>query len=57
MAMQSQWRVGASGATGLDYAVLPFVMKTAGVKKKNRADVFMAIQVMEDEALKVMHEK
>lgn len=57
MAMQSQWRVGAAGASGMDYAALPFVMKATGVKKKKRADVFSDVQTMEDEALKVMHEK
>lgn len=49
--MQTQWRVGMNGATGLDYAALPVVENRLGVKKKDRAEVFEALQVLEGEML------
>lgn len=50
-AMLSQWRHGFNGPTGLDYAALPIVEQRLGVKKRDRADIFAAVQVMESEAL------
>ncbi|MCW7764313.1 DUF1799 domain-containing protein [Photorhabdus luminescens] len=52
-AMSTQWRVGATGATGLDYNVLHSVMDLIGVN--DRATVFNDIRVMEREALMIMH--
>ena len=54
-AMRTQWRMGFNGPTGLDYSVLPAVMKQMGVRKKERKRVFAAVQVMEREALLAMH--
>lgn len=51
-----QWRVGMGGPTGLDYSALPFVFDLHEVKKKKRREVFEALRVMEDEALRVMAE-
>lgn len=56
-AMQTQWRFGLQGATGLDYTAMPAVMGLAGVKKKHRADVFSAVQVMEREVLRLWAER
>lgn len=56
-AMQTQWRYGMRGATGLDYAALPAVMDLAGVKKKHRADVFGSVQVIEREVLRLWAER
>lgn len=53
-AMQTQWRTGMAGATGLDYTALPAVLKLCGVKLCDRADVFGAVRVMEAEALRIM---
>lgn len=53
-AMNTQWRVGMSGATGLDYSVLPVLFETLGIK--DRAQAFRDMQVMENEALKTMRE-
>ena len=44
------------GAVGLRYEALPLVMQAAGVKKKARAELFEALRIMEDEALKVFRE-
>lgn len=55
--MLRQWRVGMGGPVGFDYAALPVVEKRVGVKKRDRREVFEAIQVMEDEALRIMAKK
>ena len=55
-AMGTQWRTGACGATGLDYGVLPNVMKFVGIPAKDRSRVFQDIRVMESEAIAVMTE-
>jgi hypothetical protein len=55
-AMTTQWRVGAGGATGLDYGVLPDVMRLGAIPKEHRAAVFHDVRVMELEALAVMAE-
>ena len=52
--MWTQWRMGACGATGLDYGVLPNVMRLVGVPAKDRPGVFQDIRVMEAEAIAVM---
>lgn len=57
LALQTQWRVGMNGATGLDYAALPAVMDLCGVRKKKRGDVFSAVRVMESEALSIWAER
>jgi hypothetical protein len=54
IAMGTQWRVGMAGATGLDYAALPVVMRLSGVLAAERADVFDAVRTMEDAALETM---
>ena len=55
--MSTQWRTGVSGATGLDYGVLPHVMRLVGVGVKDRAAVFDEIRLMEDAALEMMRIK
>lgn len=49
-AMGTQWRV-AMGATGLDYNVLPMVMRAAGVRRRDRDEVFWMVRAMEEAAL------
>lgn len=56
VAMSTQWRVGMGGATGLDYAALPVVMRLAGVPPADRAEVFDAVRAMEEAALTTMRE-
>lgn len=55
--MSTQWRVGMSGQTGLDYNVLPFVMRRIGVAPAQRDDVFDDIRMLEDAALETMRAK
>lgn len=54
ISMSTQWRVGMNGPIGLDYNAMTFVMRTAGVTKAERADVFDGIRIMEDVALETM---
>lgn len=57
LAMQTQWRTGMAGPSGLDYAALPAVFGLYGVKKKQRPEVFGALRVMEGETLSVWAEQ
>jgi hypothetical protein len=52
--MNTQWRMGMNGATGLDYSALPILFETLGIA--DRAKVFRDMQIMENEALKTMRE-
>ncbi|WP_429515901.1 DUF1799 domain-containing protein [Pseudomonas frederiksbergensis] len=55
-ALSTQWRTGACGATGLDYTSIRDVAGYLGIKKKQIAEIFHDLQVMEAEALLVMSE-
>lgn len=55
-AMRTQWRVGMSGPTGLDYAALPEVWRRCQVAPHQRNEVFLDLQVLEQAALAAMHE-
>ena len=52
-ALQTQWRVGMGGPTGLDYAAVPVVMEMQEVAPGDRRRVFEDLRVMEAEALRV----
>lgn len=54
--MSTQWRTGAGGAIGLDYSCLRDVASFLGIKKKQLAEIFPDLQVLEVEALRVMAE-
>lgn len=56
MAMQTQWRIGMGGATGLDYSALPVVEDRLGVPKQRRAECFRGLQIIEREVLRVWGE-
>ena len=53
--LATQWRVGAIVATGLDYNVLPWMFELHGVE--DAATCMADLQIMESEALKVMHKE
>jgi hypothetical protein len=55
--MGTQWRVGAGGATGLDYGVLPVVLRLSGVPRAEWPDVFDGLRIMEEAALDHIHKK
>lgn len=54
--LSTQWRTGMSGPTGLDYGVIPDVLRFSGVPETDWPDLFAGIRIMEDAALGVMHE-
>ncbi|MCA1857456.1 DUF1799 domain-containing protein [Massilia oculi] len=49
--MSTQWRVGMSGATGLDYNALPVVLRLQGAPRADWQQLFVDIRVMEQQAL------
>jgi len=49
--MQTQWRQGPCGRTGLVYEALPMVLRATGIAPADEADVFAALQTMEVEML------
>lgn len=51
LAMQTQWRVGMGGRTGLVYEALPTVLRMTGIAPADEPDIFAALQVMEIEML------
>jgi hypothetical protein len=53
--LQTQWRVGMGGATGLDYSAIPVLFDLYGVE--DRVEVFEGIQVCEVELLLIWQEK
>lgn len=57
LAMSTQWRVGAAGATGLDYTALPAVLRMRDVPRDEWPDLFEQLQIIETEALTIMIER
>lgn len=55
--MRTQWDCGMNGATGLRYPSIPLILKRVGVPKKQFAEVFDAVQILEYEALRCMAQK
>jgi hypothetical protein len=56
-AMSTQWRVGPGGAIGLDYGVLPTVMRLEGVPRADWPEAFTALRILESAALEEMRTK
>jgi len=54
-ACATQWRSGAGGATGLDYNVLPWLMKLQGID--DEAAALADLRVMESVALGIIHKE
>jgi hypothetical protein len=52
--LTTQWRVGFSGAVGLDYVALPTVFQLLGVSRTDWPQLFEDIRVMERGALHYM---
>ena len=53
--MQTQWRVGFSGPTGLDYAALDWLCRIYSVE--DPAVLFVGLQIMEGAALSCFNKK
>lgn len=54
--LSTQWRIGMAGPTGLDYGVLPDVLRLQSIPEAEWPILFQSIRAMEGEALAVMHE-
>jgi hypothetical protein len=54
IAMGTQWRVSAGGAYGLDYGVLPDVLRMRGVPRSQWPELFDDLRICEDAALEQM---
>lgn len=57
VAMLTQWRMGFSGRTGLDYGVVPTVLRLLGIARSSWPDLFQDLRVMEQAALTQMRVK
>ncbi|HED4182465.1 MULTISPECIES: DUF1799 domain-containing protein [Enterobacter] len=53
--LSTQWRIGFGGATGLDYNVLPWLMRVHGIE--DEATTLKDIRIMEKCALTIMHKR
>ena len=54
-ALRTQWRVGAAGAVGLDYGVLPFMLEMHDVDRADWPEITADLRLMEGAALDDMH--
>lgn len=56
VSLGTQWRIGVSGPSGLDYGVIPGVLRLSGIPEDGWPPLFEDLRIMEDAALTVMHE-
>ncbi len=54
LTLQTQWRVGMGGATGLDYAALPVALRMIGAVRAQWRQLMADVRVMELAALAAM---
>ncbi|WP_144630256.1 DUF1799 domain-containing protein [Bordetella genomosp. 13] len=54
-ALSTQWVMGMSGPTGLNYQALPFLLRLYGIPREDQRQLFEDLQVLEHAALKEMH--
>lgn len=55
--LQTQWRIGMAGATGLDYAAVLALLRSMRLPRDRADEIFADVQVMERAALVAMHKK
>lgn len=55
--MGTQWRTGPGGVIGLDYNVVPLVMESLDIERKEIKVILPDLQVMERVAMKVMSDE
>lgn len=55
--LQTQWRVGMGGATGLDYTAVLALLRTLRLPRERADELFADVQLMERAALAAMHKK
>jgi hypothetical protein len=55
--VQTQWRTGMAGATGLDYAGVRAALPLCGVPRRKWRELFTGLQLLESEVLQVWAER
>jgi hypothetical protein len=55
--VDTQWRIGMGGATGLDYVVLFRLMDQLSLERERWDELLEEIRIMESVALEEMHRK
>lgn len=55
--LRTQWRIGMSGATGLDYTAVLAVLRHQRLSRQRAQEVFDDVRVMEFAALEAMRKK
>lgn len=55
--LQTQWRIGVAGATGLDYGVMHQMMDRMNLDAEAFDELEFQMRVLESEALSAMREK
>ncbi|MBA4341149.1 MAG: hypothetical protein C0423_03230 [Methylibium sp.] len=53
--IDTQWRVGLIGRTGLDYAAVQAHLQLAGIPRKRHAELHAQLRIMEHAALREWH--
>lgn len=56
-ALDTQWRIGMAGPTGVDYAALPVALRMVGAARAEWRQLMSDIRIMESAALKAMRDK
>lgn len=51
--LQTQWRTGMAGITGLDYSALPAVFRLRGIKRSEQQSLFDDLRTMEITTLRL----
>lgn len=55
ISLQTQWRSGYAGPTGLDYGCVPGVLRMLGVARRDWPGIFDDLRVLESAALETIH--
>lgn len=55
--LQTQWRVGLNGRTGLDYSGVESCMRLLRVSRQEWSEMFRGVQAMEREVLEVIAQR
>jgi len=53
--LETQWRIGMAGPSGLDYAAIEPTLRLNSIKRADWPDLFRCIRILEREALDVMY--
>lgn len=57
ISLNTQWRMGFSGPTGLDYTAIEPVLRLVAIPTERWPELFLAIRIMERAAIDTMAEQ